>query len=105
MEVIVSQLLDLIRGSSPQERAEALAVLAREALAASGGPVAVRDTDSQTVGYLASELNAAAVLPFPKLSDAEVAELRLRAANPHESIPVEEFIRRFDSASNEGKSR
>jgi hypothetical protein len=99
----MSRLLELIRESSPAERAEALAVLVNDQLLANAGPVAVRDAAARTVGYLTPEVNAAAVLPFPSFTDDEIAELRRRAANPHESIPVEEFIRRFDAVIGEGK--
>ncbi len=100
----MSQLLDLIRTSTPEERSHALAELVERALADSGNaPVAVQDAATRTVGYLAPEVNAAAVLPFPRLSAEEVTELRRRAANPQESIPVEEFIRRLDATAGAGK--
>jgi hypothetical protein len=94
-------LLDLIRTWTPEERSLALAELVGQELAKSGNvPVAVRDGAARTVGYLTTEVNAAAVLPFPTFSDAELTELRRRAANPQESLPVDEFIRRFDAAAD-----
>lgn len=100
----MSQLLELIRTSTPEERSLALAELVGEALAHSGrSPVAVRDATARTVGYLTPEVNAAAVLPFPELTADEVAELRRRAANPHEAVSVDEFTRRLDAAAGEGR--
>ena len=95
----MSHLLHLLRTATPAERAEALAVLAGEALRGRGGPVAVQDAAAHTVGYLTAELNAAATLPLPAFSEDELTELRRRAANPQEGIPVEEFIRRLDAAA------
>lgn len=95
-------LLELIRTSSPEERAAALAELVGATLAANAGkPIAVCDAQAHTVGYLSSTLNAAATLPLPDWTEEELAELRRRAANPQEAIPVEEFIRRFDAATAE----
>lgn len=100
----MSRLLQMLTTATPAERAEALAVLAGDALRG-GGPVAVQDTASHTVGYLTSEVSAAAALPLPAFSEEERAELRRRAANPQEGIPVEEFIRRFDAGAGEGTPR
>jgi hypothetical protein len=101
----MSQLLNLIRTSTPEERAAALAELVGQELGTAGStPVAVRAAD-RTVGYLTPTVNAAATLPLPEFTVAELEELRRRAANPHESIPVDEFIRRFDEAAGEGTPR
>ena len=100
----MSQLLHLIRTCTPEERSLALAELVGQELAKSGNvPVAVQDGTSRTVGYLTTEVNAAAVLPFPKFTTDELAELRRRAANPQESVPVDEFIRRLDAATDAPK--
>ena len=101
----MSHLMTTLRAATPAERAEALAVLVGEALHGRGGPVAVRDAAANTVGYLSAEVNAAAALPLPPFSEVELAELRRRAGSPQEGIPVEQFIRRFDAATGEGKPR
>lgn len=101
----MSTLLHTLNSATAAERAEALAFLVGDALRGRGGPVAVQDATSHTVGYLTPELSAAATLPLPAFSEAELAELRRRAANPQEAIPVEEFIRRFDVATAEGTPR
>jgi hypothetical protein len=102
----MASLLELIRTSTPQERAAALAELVGAALAANGGqPVAVCDARSRTIGYLSSEVNAAATLPLPAWTEEEVAEIRRRLDNPRDGISVEEFIRRFEAASAEEKPR
>ena len=99
----MSRLLELIRVSSPEERAEALAALASDTLATNRGPVAIRDAAARTVGYLSADVNAAATLPFPDFTPEEVTDLRRRAANPQAGVSVEEFIRQFDAATAEGK--
>jgi hypothetical protein len=101
----MSHLLHALRSATPTERAEALAVLVGDALQGRCGPVAVQNAAAHTVGYLTPELSAAATLPLPAFTDEELAELRRRAANPQEGIPVEEFILRFDAATAEGKPR
>lgn len=96
----MSHLIQALTTATPAERAEALALLVCEALRGRSEPVVVQDSSAQTVGYLTADLNAAAALPLPAFSVDELAELQRRAANPQEGIPVEEFIRRFDAASD-----
>ncbi len=99
-------LAELIRTSTPAERAAALAELVGVTLAASGGvPVAVCDARSQTIGYLSSTVNAAAILPLPEWTEDELAELRRRTDNPQEAIPFDEFIRRWDAVVAEERSQ
>ena len=102
----MATLLEMIRTSSPEERAAVLAELVGAALARHGNtPVAVTDASDRTIGYLSSEVNAAATLPLPDWTEEEKAELRRRIANPQGGISVEEFIRRFEAASAEEKPR
>jgi hypothetical protein len=102
----MASLIEMIRASTPEERAAVLAELVGATLAASAGkPVAVCDARSHTVGYLSSEVNAAATLPLPNWSEEELAELGRRAAKPHEAIPFDEFIRRLDAVTAEGPAR
>ena len=93
----MSALLELIRTSTPAERAEALTELTRRALAGADGPVAILDEHRNAVGYLSAEVDATGVPPLPPFSEEELIELRRRAAHPEEAIPVEEFIRRMDA--------
>lgn len=93
----MSALLELIRTSSPAERAEALVELSRRALSKADGPVAIVDEHDRTLGYLSAELNAACTLPIRKLTPERFAELRRRAEHPEESIPAEEFIRLLEA--------
>lgn len=102
----MASLLEMIRKSSPEERAAALAELVGAALATTGGkPVAVCDAHSHAVGYLSSEVNAAATLPLPDWTEEELAEIRRRAANPQEAISFDEFIRRLDAATDAATRR
>jgi hypothetical protein len=99
-------LVELIRASTPQEQAAALAELVGVTLARSGGvPVAVCDARSRTIGYLSTTVNAAATLPLPNWTEEELAELRRRIDNPRNGLSVEEFIRRFEAETAEEKLR
>ena len=102
----MASLLELIRTSTPEERAAALAELAGAALSSAGGvPVAVCGPDTRTVAYLSSTVNAAATLPLPDWTEDELAEIRRRAANPQEAISFDEFILRLDATTAEGTPR
>lgn len=101
----MSALLELIRTSTPAERAEALAELSRHALANADGPVAIVDEHRKAVADLSAEVDAAAVFPFRKLTPEHLAELRRRAEHPEEAIPAEEFIRLLEAEMGKGKVR
>jgi hypothetical protein len=102
----MASLIELIRTSTPEERAAALAELVGAALARHGNtPVAVQDAADRTIGYLSATVNAAATLPLPEWTAEELAEIRRRAANPQDAISFDEFIRRLDAASSEVPAR
>ncbi len=101
----MSALLELIRTSSPAERAQALVELSRDALANAAGPVAIVDEHRKAVAYLSSEADATAVFPFRKLTPEHLGELRRRADHPEEAIPAEEFIRLLEGEISKGTGR
>lgn len=89
-------LLNALRQSSPAEKEAAFAELAKEFLHAHGhGPLAIRDTEQKTVGYIIDELDETA-LPFPKLTAEEEAELRRRADTRGDTLGTEDFIAALD---------
>ena len=65
----MSALLELIRTSTPAERAEALLELCRCALANATGPVAIVDAHGKIVAYLSAEVNPACTLPIRMLDE------------------------------------
>ena len=65
----MSALLELIRTSTPTERAEALVELSRHARANADGPVAIVDEVGRTIGYLSAELNTAWTRPVQVLHE------------------------------------
>ncbi len=86
-------LLTAIRQSSPEEKRLAFAELAKELFRANrDGPIAIQDGQSRTVCY---EIDASEQ-PFPKLSDAEDAELRRRAETRGPTLTTEDFIGELD---------
>ena len=102
----MASLIEMIRTSTPEEQAAALAELVGAALARHGNtPVAVCDASDRTIGYLSSTVNAAATLPLPDWTEEELAEIRRRAANPQEAISFDDFIRRLDASSAEATKR
>ena len=85
-------LLTAIRQSSPEEKRLAFAELAKELFRANRhGPIAIQDGQSRTVCYVIDEIDASEQ-PFPKLSDAEDAELRRRAETRGPTLTTEDFI-------------
>lgn len=89
-------LLNALRQSSPEEKEAAFAELAKEFLHAHGrGPLAIRDGQQKTVGYIIDELDESA-LPFPKLTADEEAELRRRATTRGDALGTEDFIATLD---------